>query len=368
MEAKSAKAFTKNHFEAVPDTGSDENAMDWETFQALGVDLVRGQKTRKEFVLANGKTVKSMGWVEVVCCFARENLNTKYKVRFNVFSRLAAPIILGKDFLDQTQTLTRHTHRLKQKEAPRDGVLRVMHCNHASRRIRCSVDGISTFANADTGAEINLVSPAFMARMNGRHPSLRKEDLLIQLADGTIERITASFEGNLSLAGGQGDTNVEAKFYVLPGLTSDVLIGEDSLYEADVFQKHLDAFVDIPGDDDQLSLNIIKLLTQTESWLLEKLRGSASQAPQRGTSSPTALLDFTLSPNSFRSVLAEADARELHRREQAESTITRLSGHERIAACSTEQSRVRTYDSERARCVALHQRRLSAHRTKRPGS
>ena len=359
LELSTVGEVSKKYFDAVPDTGSDENAMDWETFRTLGLALNRDQLARKQFSTANGKSFRSIGEAEVTCYFALDSSNVQHKVRFNVFSRLAAPVIFGRGFLDQTETLTRHTHRLKRKETPNVGLPKIMHFNRSGRRMQCSVDGIHTFANADTGAEMNLVSPSFVAKMSRGVLQVSKEDLRVQFADGTIERITKSVIATLSLNGDQGSTNLKTMFYVLPGLTSDVLIGEDTLYEADVFSKHLNTFIDIFNDDDHLSLNIIKWLTQKESRLLDGCKKRFSRPPKRGTWSPTTLLDINLNVSSFHNVLAEADARELHCREQSERRIAHFPIRERAAALDAEQARAATYDSERARCLALHQQRLT---------
>jgi hypothetical protein len=349
-------------FEATADTGSDENAMDWPTFKTLGLKLIQGKHARKEFTLANGKSFKSMGQVQVHCSFARDTFNHNYKVRFNVFSRLATPVIIGKAFLDATETMTLHQDRLTIKKEPDDGLLRVMHFNRPNSRIHCSVDGRTLLANADTGAEMNLVSPSFMSKTGRWRRGLNKENLQIMLADGSSERITASFEGSISLDGYQGRSDVNAKFYVLPGLTSEALIGEDTLDEVDVFRKHFDAFVHDFEDDDQISLNIIKWLTERESRLVNVL-ARRSAADGRVASATTSLPDVALTPRAFRTTLADADARECDRCEQAERRIGTLSGRERAVALDAEQVRAFRYQTERARCLALHQQRINAQRT-----
>lgn len=362
LEAVSARNITKEYYDTVPDTGSEENAMDWETFKQLSIDLIPGKQMCQDFVLANGKSFKSIGQADVTCHFAKGECKDEYKVRFHVFSKLAAPVILGKEFLDQTQTLTVNTDRLEVKEDLDHAVLQVMHLNRPRRRMQCSVDGSQVMANADTGAEMNLISWSFVKKHLRMRSRLKKESLLIQFADGSTKRITASVHASLSVKGRKGTTNVKTKFFVLPRLTSETLVGQDTLQKADSFKKHLDAFIDVLGDDDRVGLNIIKWLTTKESRFMNAFRNKVP-AKSNATSFSKIVLESTLSAGAFRAALAEADARELHRREQAEKRIASLSSSEQPASLDGERSRAAAYDSERAQCLALHQKRLEAQRT-----
>ena len=362
LETRSAGLVTRRYLDAVPDTGADENAIDWTTCKSLGFDLDRRPAACKKFTTANGRPFWSIGQTEASCSFARGKDKTQSRVRSNVFSDLAAPLILGQDFLEETRTLNLHKNRLIEKldyDAP---TMRVLHMTRPSRRLQCSVDGLDAFAHADTGADMNLVSPHFASKIHRTRSRLAKEDLQVQFADGSTEFISASFEASLSMDGRQDTSNVMTKFYVLPGLTSDVLLGNAVLEEANVFMNHLDSFTNIFNDNEQLSLNIIKWLTERETRLVNVFKQKRPSPRDSGTAS-SAIPDARLGQTELRSALAEADARELYRREQAEIRISKLTAHERGAADDRERARAAEYDSRRVRCVILHEQRLAAQST-----
>jgi curved DNA-binding protein CbpA len=352
------KGFRFKSFDAVPDTGSDENAMDWETCKLLRLSLNRSR--RREFQLANGKPFKSMGQVIVPLAWGTSSYrySLTFPVVFNVFSRLASPVILGKEFLDETETLTTHQYRLAWREKDDKRQLKIMHLNRPGSRIQCTINGLAALAHADTGAEMNLVRPSFGYKLGRTRGSLTKEDLYVQLADGSCERISSSFECTVGIDGFYGTSCSSTKFYILPGLTSEALLGETTLYEMDVFVKHQSAFVDASDDDEQASLNLIKWLSDRESRVVNSVGGSSTTRSNQ-TSSPSNLPPASLCEKAFRSALAEADARELHRREQAENRISILADNLKAAARDAERSRAALFDTERARLLALRQQRVN---------
>ena len=362
---RAGTALEERFFDAVPDTGSSENAMDRETFKSLGIAIERGHTEGQEFEMANGRRLRSLGQVTVACSFTHGRVSDSlYTLKFNVFPRLASPILIGNEFLSQTETLTKYQYRLKSKRVFRYGMLRVMHLNRPKCRIKCSINGEDVLARADTGAEMNLLSPAFVAKRRKMRSGLVRDNLTIMLADGSVEHITRSFTGRLLFGGVSDRRNLDTTFYVLPGLTSDALIGEDTLYEADVFVKHADAFVELDDSQESLSPNLIKWLTNMERLITNVWSGTpVSQSSQ--TSAPTNVLrDDAGSSPLFYPTLTEAHVRELHRREQAEHRIVLLPDRDKAAALDAERTRIALYDTERARCLALHQRRVSAAATR----
>lgn len=57
------------------------------------------------------------------------------------------------------------------------------------------------------------------------------------------------------------------KFYVLDGLTTDVLLGEDLLYGINAFTDHASSFVDVDELGIPLELKGIVWLNRAEQWL-----------------------------------------------------------------------------------------------------
>ena len=361
LERKVAGRVTRRYLEALPDTGADENAMDWNTCKSLGVDLDRRPAACKQFTTANGRPFWSIGQIDTNCSFALGKDMTQSSVRFNVFSNLAAPLILGQDFLEETKTMNLHWDRLIEKSNEKASLMRVLHMSRPSRRLQCSVDGLDVFARADTGSDVNLVSQQFVLKSHRMLPGFTKENLHVQFADGSTDFISTSFGGSLFIDGREATSNLRTRFYVLSGLTSDVLLGEAVLQEANVFMKHLDSFADIFTGDPQLSLNFIKWLTKKESRLVNAFKRKRLSAPDSIVAS-SPMSDARLSQREFRSALADADARELYRREQAANRISRLTAPEQAAADDLERAKAAEYDNERTRSVTLREQRLATHR------
>ena len=334
--------------------------MDWETFWSLGEELLPSQHANKDFVLANGKSFRSIGQVKVDCSFAQDEIQIKYKVQFNVFERLAAPVIIGREFLDHTQTFTVYTDRLKVKSDREDNVLRVMHISRPSRRLQCTVNGNAVYANPDTGADMNLVSPFFAENVGYGQWRRMRENRKVEFADGSTDSITSSFLADFSIPG--YDTSVQAptRFYVLGGLTSEVLVGEELLFNLDVFRRHSNSLIDVPEHCQQSRLNIIKWLTKTESKMIEMLK----RTPKATTTKKDELVDPNIKSTEFHKDLAEADGQERYRRTQAQARISKLSTQEQAAERDSEHTKVAEYDRMRTECLSKHQERLKAQKAR----
>jgi hypothetical protein len=206
---------------------------------------------------------------------------------------------------------------------------------------------------------MNLISPALAAKMGKRRDTITDEDLYVMFADGSRAHIASSFYSDLSLSTGKYTSNLHTKFYVLPGLTSEVLIGEKTVNDADVFGNHLDAFVDA---DEHLSLNPIKWLTKIEEKFFNFLNNKGS--PTQNRPDP----NDPLGEKYFRKTLNEADSREHHRQDQAERRIASLPERERRAARDAETAQAAAYEAERARCIDTHERRILAQQNQPPST
>lgn len=152
---------------AIPDTGSDENAISSAYAKKIGLHVQTHADSPASFQLANGRFIQSSGIASATCSF-RKGLNKQSgtAIFFNVFPELAVPVIIGRAFLQATETLTRHIDRLDISihQRPPSVPPRILHLNHPVQRLRCYLNVNLVYANADTGAEMNLVSPEFAAQ------------------------------------------------------------------------------------------------------------------------------------------------------------------------------------------------------------
>jgi hypothetical protein len=262
--------------DASPDTGSDECCMPKDVADKLGLKVRCDPGDIKSFEKGDGRILKSIGRTTIDCSFWKEP-GRKIRCVFYVFEKLITPLIMGRKFLESTETLTRHQNRLVDRP-PRAGVYRVMHLSRPKRRMRCYIDSDLVNANPDTGAEMELVSPEFIKRKGYTVTAPDTEHEEVQFVDGSTARtqgqVTMRFEA-------YGDALQEAiptkaryrKFYVIDGLTTDVLLGEDLLYGINAFTDHASSFVDVDEFGLPLELKGIVWLDRAEQRLARVFGG-----------------------------------------------------------------------------------------------
>lgn len=255
---------------ASADTGSDECGMPKDIADLLDLKVRCAPSDIKEFEIGNGRKIKSIGRTTVDCSFWNEP-GKKLRCVFYVFERLIVPLIMGRDFLERTDTLTQRQDRLVDR-APRTGPCRVMHLSRPKRRMRCYIDSDLVEANPDTGAEMELASTDFIKRKGYAVDPPDAAHEVVQFVDGSTARtqgqVTIKFEA-------YGDAFQEAvpskaryrTFYVLDGLTTDILLGEDLLYSINAFTEHISSFVDLDDFGMPVELKGIVWLDRAEQRL-----------------------------------------------------------------------------------------------------
>ena len=93
----------------------------------------------------------------------------------------------------------------------------------------------------------------------------------VQLADATAAETIGQVKAELTLDDG---SNYLKTFDVLPGLTSEVLIGEDTLAELKMFKEHESSFIDVLSGERHLELSILSYLGCLNGFLVRKLNPS----------------------------------------------------------------------------------------------
>ena len=121
-------------YAACPDSGTHENIMVHGMALQLGLEVEDSAEYQKEFRMGNGKVVKSLGYATVMCSFAKEP-GSEYLCHFYIFQSLIKSVIIGMAFLDATETLTKHKHRLQSTMIPRNRPLQFCVLDNPAQRL-----------------------------------------------------------------------------------------------------------------------------------------------------------------------------------------------------------------------------------------
>ncbi|KAH0559027.1 hypothetical protein GP486_004365 [Trichoglossum hirsutum] len=248
---------------ACPDSGAEANFMSRETATSLGLNSEVDEEYSEVFVLGNGKPIASVGRVVIECSFARDPKENNTCL-FHIFRVLVVPLIMGAKFLRETETFTRYKSRLQERAWSANLPLQVMHINGAKERFNCFLDSRLVFANADTGSEMDLMSKTYAESLVGRPIKPLESDTEVQFADGSTAKLVGQIPSRFSLH--ESSSWTMKWFYVLAGLSCDVLLGDETLEDIDAF--NLESSICLGEDDDSLSgLNIILWLKRPERLL-----------------------------------------------------------------------------------------------------
>lgn len=249
---------------ACPDSGSDDNIISENFTKVLGLRIEQLVDKTKHFSLANGKTIDAVGQVSAQFSFALGSSpnGSLQECVFYVFSSLAVSVIMGMEFLQQTETLTKHTDRMIEQLVPSMQALRVNSIGKPKQNLICRLGTYTGLASPDTGSDLDLVSPDF-ARSRAFNILPAQETL--QFADCTIGYTSGVIHAAFSV--GQLDDcqgfipkggALVLEFHVLDNLTTDILLGQETIEALDIFNEHADSMIPSIPSLGQSDVNIIR--------------------------------------------------------------------------------------------------------------
>ena len=253
------------------DTGVEgSNFMTSKLAEDLKLHVRTKESDRKSFLMGTGKVRRAIGRVRASCAFAKES-GTKMKCWFYVLPKLASPLIMGSQFLRDTKTMSHFTHRLEDQFpctpfAPMVNL--ISSTQQAKRRLVAFIGDRQTYINADSGSHLDLMSSAYIKKCGYELDRRRECRKRVQLADATAAETIGQVKAELTLH--DGSTYLKT-FDVLPGLTSEVLIGEDTLAELKIFTEHESSFIDVLGGERHFELSILSYLGCLNGFLVRKL-------------------------------------------------------------------------------------------------
>lgn len=271
------------------DSGADDNTMTLEEARRLGLQMSAEAEDVKEFCLANGTVIKSLGKVVSTCNFAQGYASPNSLVTFfYIFQTLVEPIILGLGFLELTETLSKHRDRLVELNQPLDLSLRVLSIGMPRRNLFCHLAEDPVFANADSGSDLDFISGKYAISRNIMIFPGKEE---IMLADGSI--MTTSGVARLPLSirdidaidasdNTQNTVTIWGEFHIFEGMVQDVLVGHTTIEKLQVFARFSSSL--LPGFKllNLSSLNIIRHLKKipTLKDIKEFIQRGGSDRPQ----------------------------------------------------------------------------------------
>jgi hypothetical protein len=275
---------------ACADTGADVNIMSEEVAKALGFTEYESGSETKQFRLANGKIIESVGKLHAICAFGTETIALVHMLCvFHVLTKAVAPVIMGMQFLEETETMTKHRERLVRVPRPALQALSVCSIDRPKKVLSCNLHRTQTIATADTGSEIDLISPQVAANLG---VSVYEGEEIIELADGTFV-ITSGYifivvsvdtpVTRLPMYDTASSTMVQ--FHLLQGLAHKILIGEETLEKLGVFTENQHALIPAPADNDSLELNGIRSHGSADKlrpWLQRLFQGQQSSSTTTG--------------------------------------------------------------------------------------
>ncbi|KOS19812.1 hypothetical protein ESCO_005787 [Escovopsis weberi] len=233
--------------EAFPDSGADRCYISSRLASNLGAKLVPG--TERGVQLANKKSVESPGMVEVP--FKFEGEQHEHTLSCWIIPNCIHDLILGRDFLGATKTLTQYARRIGNKVVSWPGKLRLTYLDGERQRLWGWFGDFFVDALPDTGSDLMLMSGQFARRIGLQVDESFENWLEVEFADGTTEW-TSGVVRNVPWT--VGDETIRCDFHVLEDLRVDVILSKDYLFGMNAFSEYGKFFSDTSAEVDLYKL------------------------------------------------------------------------------------------------------------------
>lgn len=221
---------------ALPDTGAGRNMMSERFARSQKIQVRRGPESRSTYKLANGRSVRSRGIAVVRWKFGEKEVE-EYKLEFHILPDCVYDVIIGQEFLEASDTLSANRHRLQlQESTPRD-VRYVNLCGSPCQTLLGFIDGEPIGALPDTGSEVNIMSELYAERRGYKINKIESDMDELQFADGSSQRTIGKIDARWAFNDDPGGS-VTITFEILSQCPYEVIIGQNILYDHDVYNKH----------------------------------------------------------------------------------------------------------------------------------
>ena len=270
-----------------PDTGSDVNIIPESTARRFGYTTSDFNPCEVSLRLPRGRLVEPIGELKIGFWFGTL-LEPNGELETTSFYVLpgASTIFIGVAVLDETKTMTKHRNRLIKVPRANLGISSVCSVGKPRFQVVCDIDHGPTVALADTGSDIDLISPEFAQDRNFEiHPA----EHVIELADGShvvsygFVRTTVSIGTHFdSTCAPLSKASISVDCFVLEDLGQDFILGEQSLDQLHVFTENQHVLLLASDVNAVMELNRVHILGKTINWIKEKLNPATSQIDTNG--------------------------------------------------------------------------------------
>ncbi|KAK5206521.1 hypothetical protein LTR41_007959 [Exophiala xenobiotica] len=335
---------------ALADTGAQENVMSAALAKELHLELQTDRGTTHSFENAVGKRMEVAGHATVDCRFSDEPHNP-VSMKFWILEKVVVPLIVGRRFLEETSCLTRFRHRLQRINVFRNLSPRILHMELPRVRLQCQVGDQLLPANPDTGSDLDLMSASYFQQSNFRLQELEHSLHSVEFADGSTARLSGFVRVPFAMGSGGQPTHLR-DFYVLEGLTTDILLGNGTLEDFDAFHAYKNDFFDLDEFDVRCDLHYIRWVSRSGNadFLESPFKDFKFMVPNRVSESEA----------RYEKYLQYQDDKETRRRSKTKADIAKRPPSQRQPALDSEQQLRRSYDQRRDAFIARHRAAVAA--------
>jgi hypothetical protein len=228
---------------AFGDTGAGQNIIAAHHAKELGLEI---HKSPRRLRMGNSRTIVSPGIVKYPWAFS-ENPYKITNIVAHVLDGFSHDLLLGNPFLKATQTMTKHISRFVK------GVFSTHHkwslnlLGDTSHRLEGVLRGnVRMQGLPDIGSTHNMMNEDW-AKAHGFSIQAGSANCgVVHFPDGTTAPTTGRIHTTITLAGGDA---VPIVFNVLPDCYVPVILGEDFVFDNNIFSNYADSLHEVEGLD-----------------------------------------------------------------------------------------------------------------------
>ena len=243
---------------ALPDTGSSQNVIDKNLVQSLFPSIPVypvDESTDNLLVAPDRQPIPCIGKIPLSWMFKGES--QKHRRWFYVVENCSKGVIIGNGFLRQTETMSKHRHRLELTKPSEsfttpdhllsEGVNEARQDECLRQLVLGRINDTEAVASLDTGCEANLMSFDYAESLNATIMALPTSEQHVKYADGRRDNILGQVEVDWRFSDAS-DKVVKVIFYVLRTCIHPVIFGQHFIFSEDPWFNHELALIDCDSE------------------------------------------------------------------------------------------------------------------------